>query len=125
MLMRSALLWDITRLRVVIVCRRFGTTYRSHLHGSRVREGRKIPEDRRPQLHRGGSLSDVLHVKSICKRKLNYVLFKVCLLNGMLYCYSSCTIVMLMHYHLVSDFNIYFCNLEDTHLGVITSLRFY
>ena len=29
MLMRSALFWDITRRRVVIVYRRFGTTYRS------------------------------------------------------------------------------------------------
>jgi hypothetical protein len=27
----SALFWDITRRRVVIVYRRFGTTYRSHL----------------------------------------------------------------------------------------------
>jgi hypothetical protein len=34
MLMRSALFWDITRRRVVIVYRRFGTTYRSHLQGS-------------------------------------------------------------------------------------------
>jgi hypothetical protein len=39
MLMRSALFWDITRRRVVIVYRRFGTTYRTHLHGSRVRVG--------------------------------------------------------------------------------------
>jgi hypothetical protein len=30
MLMRSALFWDITRRRVVIVYRRFGTTCRSH-----------------------------------------------------------------------------------------------
>jgi hypothetical protein len=29
--MRSALFWDITRRRVIIVYRRFGTTYRSHL----------------------------------------------------------------------------------------------
>jgi hypothetical protein len=35
--LRSALFWDITRRRVVIVYRRFGTTCRSHLHGSRVR----------------------------------------------------------------------------------------
>jgi hypothetical protein len=40
-LMRSALFRDITRRRVVIVYRRFGTTYRSHLHGSRVRVGKK------------------------------------------------------------------------------------
>jgi hypothetical protein len=35
MLIRSALLWDITQRRVVIVYRRFGTAYRSHLQGSR------------------------------------------------------------------------------------------
>jgi hypothetical protein len=39
--MRSALFWDITRRRVVIVYWRFGTSYRSHLHGSRVRVGKK------------------------------------------------------------------------------------
>ena len=33
--MRSASWWDITQRIVVIPCRRFGTTYRSHLHGSR------------------------------------------------------------------------------------------
>jgi hypothetical protein len=38
MLMRSALFWDITRRSVVIVCRRFGTTYRSHLLGLLTRE---------------------------------------------------------------------------------------
>jgi hypothetical protein len=38
MLMRSAFFCDITRRRVVILYRRFGTTYRSHLQGSRVRE---------------------------------------------------------------------------------------
>ena len=61
MLMRSALFWDITRCRVVIVYRRFGKTYRSHLHGSWVRvvrcretsvnnyhtTPRNIPEERR------------------------------------------------------------------------------
>ena len=35
---RSAFFWDITRRRVVIY-RRFGTIYRSHLYGSRVRVG--------------------------------------------------------------------------------------
>jgi hypothetical protein len=34
-LMRTALFWDITRHRVVIIYRRFGTTYRTHLQGSR------------------------------------------------------------------------------------------
>jgi hypothetical protein len=36
MLMRSALFWDITRRRVVIVHRRFGTTHESHLQRSRA-----------------------------------------------------------------------------------------
>jgi hypothetical protein len=40
-LLRSALFWDITRRRVIIVYRRFGTTFRSHLHGSKVRVGKK------------------------------------------------------------------------------------
>jgi hypothetical protein len=35
--MRPALFWDITRRRVVIVYRRFGIAYRSHLQGSTVR----------------------------------------------------------------------------------------
>jgi hypothetical protein len=35
MLMRSSLFWDITQRRVVIFCRRFGTTYGSHIQGSR------------------------------------------------------------------------------------------
>jgi hypothetical protein len=30
---RSALFWDITQRQVVIIYRRFGTTYRSHLQG--------------------------------------------------------------------------------------------
>jgi hypothetical protein len=54
MLIRSALFWNITRRHVVIGSRRFGTTYRSHLQGSRVREKnnyhttpRNIPEERR------------------------------------------------------------------------------
>jgi hypothetical protein len=34
--LRSALFWDITQRRVVNVYRCFGTTYRSHLRGSRV-----------------------------------------------------------------------------------------
>jgi hypothetical protein len=44
-IMRSALFWGITRCCVVIVYRRFGTTYRSHLHGSRVRVGKQLPQD--------------------------------------------------------------------------------
>jgi hypothetical protein len=34
---KSAVFWGITPRRVVLVYRRFGTTYRSHPHGSRVR----------------------------------------------------------------------------------------
>jgi len=30
-----AFFWDITHRRVVILCRPFGTTYRSHLQGYR------------------------------------------------------------------------------------------
>jgi hypothetical protein len=35
MLMRTALFWGITQRRVVILYQHFGTTYRSHLQGSR------------------------------------------------------------------------------------------
>jgi hypothetical protein len=35
MFMRSAFFWGITQRRVVILYRRFGTTYRSHFEGSR------------------------------------------------------------------------------------------
>jgi hypothetical protein len=38
MLMKSVVFWVITRRRVVIIYRRFGTTYRSHLYGSRFQE---------------------------------------------------------------------------------------
>jgi hypothetical protein len=41
MLMKSVVFWVITRHRVVIIYRRFGTTYRSHPHGSRFRVGKK------------------------------------------------------------------------------------
>jgi hypothetical protein len=54
MLVRSALRWDITQRRVVIVYRRLGTAYRSHLQGSRsprikgLRDNWKIGGLRRP-----------------------------------------------------------------------------
>jgi hypothetical protein len=74
--MRTALFWDITQRRVVIVYRRVGTTYRSHLQGSldswplkmgpiRYAETsvnnyhttpRNIPEDCSSYQHRGGRL---------------------------------------------------------------------
>jgi hypothetical protein len=39
--LRYALFWDITKRWVVILYQRFGTTYRSHLQGSRI-PGRKL-----------------------------------------------------------------------------------
>jgi len=72
--MRSVLFWYITQRRVVILCRRFGTTYRPHLRGSRSARRmeptgcpetsvanyhstlRNISEERRFNLHRGGRL---------------------------------------------------------------------
>jgi hypothetical protein len=39
MLIRSALFWGITQRRAVILYRRFGTTYRSYLQGSRSLDG--------------------------------------------------------------------------------------
>jgi hypothetical protein len=41
MLMKSVVFWVITRRRVVIIYRHFGTTCRSHLHGSRFQVGKK------------------------------------------------------------------------------------
>jgi hypothetical protein len=38
MLMKSVLFWDIMQRRVALLYRRFGTTYRSHLQGSRNQE---------------------------------------------------------------------------------------
>ena len=92
---RSALFWDITQRRVVNVYRRFGTTYGSHFHGSRLRVvasllglltredgtytfprnvGKQLPhdaayisEERRSQ-HRGGSLKPCLTIASNRRR---------------------------------------------------------
>jgi hypothetical protein len=47
MFMRSALFWEIMERRAVIVYRRFGTKYRSHLQGSRSPRRTNIPEERR------------------------------------------------------------------------------
>jgi hypothetical protein len=83
-LLRSELFCDVTQRRVVILYRRFGTKYRSHLQGSRgptriffldlwaLKMGpircpetsvkdyhstlRNTPEERRSRQHRGGSL---------------------------------------------------------------------
>ena len=72
--MNSALFWDITKLRVVILYRRFGTMYRSHLQESRrpLKMGpigcpetsvkdylstlHNTPEERRSDQHRSGGL---------------------------------------------------------------------
>jgi hypothetical protein len=71
---RSSFFWDFTQRRPVVCCRRFGTTYRSHLQGSsslNLEDGidrlfrnvdkyhsrlRNISEDRLSHLHRGNSL---------------------------------------------------------------------
>jgi len=37
-ILRSTLFWDITQRLVTNPCRRFGTTYRSHLQGSRIQD---------------------------------------------------------------------------------------
>jgi hypothetical protein len=39
--LKSMVFWVITRRRMVIIYRRFGTTYRSHPHGSRFQVGKK------------------------------------------------------------------------------------
>ena len=78
---KYALFWDITRRRVVFLCRRFGTRYRSHLQGVKspfllgpliLEDGtetsvknchtapRNIPEECRAHQHRGGSLKSWL-----------------------------------------------------------------
>jgi hypothetical protein len=59
--LRSALFWAIMRRRVVIVYRRFGTTYRSHFTGQESEYNyhttpRNIPEERRSHQHHGGSV---------------------------------------------------------------------
>jgi len=41
--MISTLFWDITQRRVVTAYRRFGTTYRIHLQGSRSSRGLRDP----------------------------------------------------------------------------------
>jgi hypothetical protein len=41
-MLRSAFLWDITQRRMVILYQRFGTTYRSHLQGSRSPRRRNL-----------------------------------------------------------------------------------
>jgi hypothetical protein len=62
---RYALFWDITQRWVLVLYRRFGTTDRCHLQKICCPETsvqnyhltlRKIPEERTPHLHRGGSL---------------------------------------------------------------------
>jgi len=59
----SSLLWDAALLRLMVVYRRFDTTYRSHLQGlSSLRRlhyqytPHNIRQELRPQLHRGVSL---------------------------------------------------------------------
>jgi hypothetical protein len=49
--LRTALFWVVTQRVVVIPHRRFGTTYRSHLHGSKIE---KRLEDGSDRLSRNG-----------------------------------------------------------------------
>jgi hypothetical protein len=51
--LRFTLFWDITQRRMVILHRRFGTTYQSHLQGSRSQRRPLTLED---GSDRGGSL---------------------------------------------------------------------
>jgi hypothetical protein len=44
MLMRSAFFWDITQRRMVILYRRFGTTYWSHLPIGPIFKGQEVQE---------------------------------------------------------------------------------
>jgi hypothetical protein len=71
---RFSFFWDVTRLRLVIIRRRFGTAYRSHFQGpesprrmlvcpdcpeTSVNNYKPVPHniaERRSYLHRGGSL---------------------------------------------------------------------
>jgi hypothetical protein len=46
--LRSALFWNITQRRVVIIYRRFGTTYLSHLQGSRSPTRKESRQDIMP-----------------------------------------------------------------------------
>jgi hypothetical protein len=87
---RTGLLWVVTQSRVVILYRRFGTTYLSHLKGQEVQGPLKIGPIRCPETsvkdyhstlrntteqrschqHRGGSLKSQLlqyvHFYSLC-----------------------------------------------------------
>ena len=70
--MRSALFWDITHRRVVILYRRFGTTYRSHLQRSRSqrRKWRMISRVGRFFLPRCSCLtSEILSHEDFWKRR--------------------------------------------------------
>jgi hypothetical protein len=65
--------WDVTRCRLVVGNRRFGTAYRSHLWGaSSTRTApmlRNIPDGRRLQPHSGSLVSRTIkHVSSVLLR---------------------------------------------------------
>jgi hypothetical protein len=65
--LRYAIFWDITRRCVIIVYRRFGIMYRSHLQGSRVPEEKKTDHlYRRCRVYvAGGRLSFLLGLLSL------------------------------------------------------------
>jgi hypothetical protein len=78
--LRSALFWDIKRRRVVIIYRRFGTTYRSHLQGSRVQTlDPNIPEECWSHQHRGGSLKSRLVHIFLFRKHMSSAVWIVCL----------------------------------------------
>jgi uncharacterized membrane protein YbaN (DUF454 family) len=96
--MKSVVFWVITRRCAVIIYRRFGTTYRSHLHGSRFQDSYleswpvkmgpircpetsvnnyhttpcNNPEDQRFHQHRGGSLKSKFYacLKSVFRDRI-------------------------------------------------------
>jgi len=88
-LWRSAFFWDFRQRRMVIYCRRFGTTYQSHLQRSSsvlemgtigcsetsVRNCRyrlrKITTDRSSHVHRGESLESRILTYGFFVRKQN------------------------------------------------------
>jgi hypothetical protein len=53
LVVRSAFFWDVTQRRLAVCRRRFGTTYRSHNRGSRVKQSKKNAGDiRRAAMYR-------------------------------------------------------------------------
>jgi hypothetical protein len=90
--MRSAIFWDVTQCVVAIPYGRFGTTYRSHLQGSRIQDSsvsnshsalRNIPEERRSHLVDGIFLF-------ICSTRRHVHCSQDCLAHRTVLCVSVC-----------------------------------